>query len=126
MLRPDALVVRGGIQRDPEKLVSKIRTQIERGEEPDVSVWAHNPKPGESRAQTILRIVEEAEVPHPKVQVASHQEMIDAGLTLILDTSNGQAGCHYNVTLGLQVDTEKAGAFISCFAEPEPKPTRGN
>ncbi|THG33004.1 hypothetical protein [Naasia lichenicola] len=125
MLSPDALVVRAGKQRSVEFLEDKINTVVSRGESPALSVWALDPLTGESRNDTLLRIIEDAMPPHPVVQVSTFRALSDAEFSLILDTSNGQAACHYNVPVSHPTNPAVLEAFINCFGQPEAKPSRG-
>lgn len=122
----NALVVRAGSIRDSDVLGKKVTDGVERKHLPAaLSVWARDPLPGESRLNTLARIVDEAQAPHPKIQVSVHQTLIDAGFELVLDTTDGQAECHYNVFLRYPVETDQLRSFIDCFSEPEVKPETG-
>lgn len=125
MLSRDALVVRGGKQRSAEFLAGRVADGVEKGEPCAISVWAHDALPGESRADLLARITQEASTPHPSIQVARHGDLIDAGFELALDTSNEQAACHYNVAVRFPIDEAELQSFISCFGEPEDKPIGG-
>lgn len=119
-----AYVVRGGMIRDPDIVGIKIAKGVSEGKIAAISVHSLDPIAGESREETLLRIVESAKIPHNVIQVARHSDLTKAGFALVHDTTDGQAECHYNVSVSFPVDNSELDRFISCFTEPETKPKR--
>jgi len=124
VLNNDALVVRGGIQRDPAFLMAKLEKLVAAGKPADVSVFALDLVEG-TREQTLFAICSEAKVPHPRIQVSSATTLVDAGFELTHDPSSGQAECHYHVSFKIPVEESRVRDFISCFSDDEPNPTGG-
>ena len=120
-LRPDALVLRAGSVRD----VAKLRVAVERSRSDwglsALSVFATNGRHDESVVETKRRLIDESKVPHSKVQFADYGHLIKAGFQLILDTSDGQADCHYNIPLPDFPSDQLLRAFIDTFSEPQDK-----
>ena len=120
-LRPDALVLRAGSVRD----VAKLRVAVERSRSDwglsALSVFATNGRHDESVVETKRRLIDESKVPHSKVQFAVYEHLVQAGFQLILDTSDGQADCHYNVPFPDVSSDRLLQAFIDTFSEPQDK-----
>jgi hypothetical protein len=125
VLTANAYVLRGGDERGATRIAEKLTLAVSRARESALSVWASDPLPDETREQTITRISTEAKTPYPVLQVAIHSALIDKGFTLVHDTTNGQAECHYNLFMHDPAVIEQIEDFISCFGRPESNPTGG-
>lgn len=123
-LGDDAVVVRGGQSRDVDAHVQKINDAAEDWGIPALSVYIV-----ERGSSTFDAALMEAcicgDIPHGKVQVARLGDLRAAGFEPVLDTSDGQPDCHYNVIFGNEVQPEDAERFIRCFDEPMANPTGG-
>lgn len=124
-LAAEAMVIRGGSQRDPSFLLGRLTKLMEKGKRPAASVFAMNQQKGSNRDALLKQLCEASDLPHPKVQVAVLSALTTKGFTLELDTSDGQAECHYNVYFDEPVTEARVIDFIQCFAESEANPTGG-
>jgi hypothetical protein len=121
----EALVVRGGTIRDPDKLRARLEKSRDDGDGYGLSVWSAVPLAGESREDTLIRICEDSHAPHKQIQVAPFSSLVAHIFELEHDDSNGQGQYHHNVFFSDPVPDSRLRDFVSCFDEPEPKPIRG-
>lgn len=91
---------------------------------PALSVYIVEPGNG-TFDETVMAASVCGDVPHGQIQVTRLGDLRAAGFEPVLDTSDGQPDCHYNVIFGNEVRPEDAEGFIRCFDEPMANPTGG-
>lgn len=125
-LSDEALVVRGGVNRDPMRLLEEFKTQIALGDQPRLSVFAANPIEGEARMDTVRRIALEARIPNGKVQVGAAEALRACGLDLVDERDDDEAECHFHVYFPHAVAklSESIMDWLECFEEPIPNPAK--
>lgn len=86
---------------------------------PAISVFALNRVGDEPDFELRARLIDASRLPHSKVQFSDPLTLKKAGFGLELDTSDGQADCHYNVNVRYPPDMGELGRFINAFTKPE-------
>jgi hypothetical protein len=119
ILTPDALVVRGGSIRDPTQLAKAVDRSMNDYGVSALSVFALNRMRNEDDLELKARLIGASKLPHSKVQFSKLSILEKAGFSLELDTSDGQADCHYNVNVEYPPDVEELDRFINVFTKPE-------
>lgn len=109
-LSDDAVVVRGGSDRDSNNVRLKIEDAILDGDGPVLSAYCMNP--AQSLSATIKTLCREGDIPHAKVQVARAGALRDQGFELTQWTRDGEPACHYHVDFGHNVDVQRIELFI--------------
>lgn len=123
-LSDDAVVVRGGQSRSVGDHVQRLEDNLEDHGLAALSVYAVEPEGGvfgdDVRTASLC-----GDVPHRQIQTSTMGRLRAAGFEPVLDVSDGQPDCHYNVIFGNEVLPEDAERFIRCFDGPIPNPTGG-
>ena len=117
--------VRAGINRDPISLGTAIREQVLESGDPCLSIFISEQLQGETRHATLLRISQEAFIPHNKIMVSSLNRLANKGFLPIPDSSDGQGSYHCLIFFELPVQELQVIRFIACFDEPEANPAKG-
>lgn len=122
---PVFLVVRGGIIRDVAVLRSRLEKAMAAGAGPVLSVFGERVRRYESHEQCIERICRSAGIPHPQIQVSSDDRLEHAGLSLVPDSSGGQADNHCHVVFKTPLNDAEVARYVEAFDPPVPNPTGG-
>jgi hypothetical protein len=117
-----AVVIRGGAGRDPSRMLEGLRSLIERGEPPRVSVFAQSYDPAQPLSETVRSLCYAARAPWGQVQVSTLQRIRDAGFDLVDERTEIEAACHYHVYFSNTVTIRETRLFIDCFDDPVPNP----
>lgn len=88
-LPQDAIVVKGGTARDVTQLAKSVARGMSMDGVSAISVFALPRLKGESRSETILRILDMSKLPHGKIQVSTVGELEASEFRLVHDTPNG-------------------------------------
>jgi hypothetical protein len=119
-----APIVWGGQLRDPEVLREKVLDNEYASGEAVISVRWATPEDGERLEDYLLRVTSEGRVVHGSIQLTTPQQIAEAGLGLVEDSSEGQPPHHYHVVFPQPVALSDAEAFIRAFSEPQPNPAK--
>lgn len=120
-LHDDSLVVRGGTP-DDERWLDSILDAIDEGQEPVLSVFCDRRAEGEDMLKTIFRIASTADIPHGKVSATTVGKIINLGLKLEYDASNGQSENHFHIVFPAEPSIMEVRELIGVFSEPFPNP----
>ena len=121
-LDDNALVVKGGIVRDPQAVREKFEDAIADGYGPCHSVFVARSEGTDGGPMTLDEVCERSWIPNGKVQVTTVGKLRDAGFTFEHDPSDGQGELHHNVYLPEPVTESDICSFIDCFDEPVQNP----
>lgn len=117
--------MRGGILRDPEKLLTKAQKAAAHGFGHVISVHCDVDCTDDGPGLTVEELCEISDIPHSKIQLTTVNRLAAVGVELELDVSDGQPFTHHNAKLPEPVGESAAKAFIDCFDMPIPKPGGG-
>lgn len=92
-----------------------------------LSIWADVPRPGETRDQTLLRLIHAAKVGRIKVEDVRNdrfwsctaQTLYQAGFEILKDGEPDEPPEHYSVVLGHEATREIVGRFVAAFGRAE-------
>jgi hypothetical protein len=124
-LTPDAIVVRGGVDRDPISVADKVQMSIDAGSGAVLSVCIDDLAAGEDEPQGLTRICVDADVVHTKVQLSTLGKLLEAGFRVESYTADGEGQLHHHVYFEEPVTRSRVQEFVSCFGDPVPNPTGG-
>lgn len=117
-------MVRGGVNQDPEALRAVVLDNLDMSDQPVLSVHAGEPRPAETEEDTIARVCIDSGLPHGQVQYTTLEQLHRVGLSVIPDTSGGQAETHCHVRFSEDVTQYELERFVDVFAGPIPNPAR--
>jgi hypothetical protein len=117
-----AVVIRGGASRDPSLMLEGLRSLIERGEPPRVSVFAESYDPAQPWSEAVTSVCYAARAPWGQVQVSTLRRLREAGFDLVDERTEIEAECHFHVYFTEPVTIRETTLFIECFDEPVPNP----
>jgi hypothetical protein len=118
-LHPRAIVVRAGIVRDAQVVLKKAQRAADEGFGHVLSVHC-DVYCTDDGGLTAEQLWARTGLPHKKMQLSRVETLQEAGIELILDTSDGQPETHHNAKLPEPVGESSAQRFIDCFDMPIP------
>lgn len=125
----DALVARGGANRDASALYEEVLDHLDSSNKPVLSVFSNDQDANETIDEWEYRICRTAGFPHNKVQWATLGSLRAIGLSVVWEVGDGEAPNHHHVYFQLPVTESQLRAFVECFSEPRlnpvPKEERG-
>lgn len=124
-LSDEALAVRGGTLRDPERIRAKVLDAIEDGDGPVLSLWSDDPHEDEHREDLVRRLSVDGDIPHKSLQVGSVGAIRAAVSDFRQDSSSGEPVTHFHAVFSEPVALSQVEAFILAMNTPEPNPTGG-
>lgn len=123
LLRGDSLIIRGGLP-DAERWLDSILDAVDEGQKPVLSVFGENRQGSEDILDTIYRIVSTAKIPHSKVAATTPSKVLQLGLNLEHDASNGQSENHFHIVFPAEPSIIEVRALIEVFSEPFQNPIK--
>jgi hypothetical protein len=120
-LSDDAIVIRGGRQRDSSVIVTGLQQVVDDGGSPNLSVYAADPFPGDVLV-TVAWLVKESQIPHTNVQVSTIGRLRASGFEILEVRRPDEPTCHYEYSFSLPLDQYEVRRWISCFNDPIPTP----
>ncbi|WAC54256.1 hypothetical protein [Gordonia sp. SL306] len=124
-LYPDATVIRAGKIRDAEILGVRVENAVRDGYGPVVSVFCDVDRSASASGMTLFELCIVSRIPHSTVQLTTVSRLAEQGFELELDTTDGQARTHHQVTMTWPVEQSELARFVACFDEPILNPTGG-
>lgn len=123
-LADDAVVVRGGVNRNPLNVGQMVQDNLDDGDGPVLSVFVIEPGPGEPREGAVARACHDGSIRHNKVQVALLGDLRAAGFAVADERADDEAYCHYHVHFEVPVTQSRVLQWIELFSEPIPNPDK--
>jgi len=118
----DALVARGGVQRDPAVILEAVEDNLYSRNKAVLSVCCNDRAPGETAADWQARIVRTGRLKNGQIQWTTLGALRECGFSVVWEVDDGEAPNHHHVYFQEPVTESQVRAFVECFSEPQPNP----